>query len=127
MATVTPTGWSQYALPLRMSGKSIAGGSAIVVVSPLISRMEDQCYCVAKLIASPRSTMWLRRHHLHPPLYQHVLRLRIIKHMRKQWKPGPFLLPLSGLGTRLPTILLVPEPDPFAQGARGSGHMHVYI
>jgi len=21
--------------------------------------------------------------------------------MRKQWKPGPFLLPFSGLGTRL--------------------------
>ena len=24
-----------------------------------------------------------------------------IKRMRKQWKPGPFLLPFSGLGTRL--------------------------
>ena len=27
--------------------------------------------------------------------------VRIIKRMRKQWKPGPFLLPFSGLGTRL--------------------------
>ena len=26
-----------------MSGKCVAGGSVIVVVSPLISRMEDQC------------------------------------------------------------------------------------
>ena len=27
----------------RISGKSVAGGSAIVAVSPLISRIEDQC------------------------------------------------------------------------------------
>ena len=27
--------------------------------------------------------------------------------MRKQWKPGPFLLPFSGLGTRLGRVLVV--------------------
>ena len=42
-----------------------------------------------------------RRRHLHPPTYEYVFRLRIIKRMRKPWKPGPFLLPFSGLGTRL--------------------------
>ena len=35
------------------------------------------------------------------PAYEYVLRLQIIKRMRKQWKPGPFLLAVSGLGTRL--------------------------
>jgi len=38
-----------------------------------------------------------------PSHYEYVFRLRIITRMRKQWKPGPFLLPLSGLGTRLST------------------------
>ena len=42
-----------------------------------------------------------RRRHLHPPTYEYVFRLRIIKRMRKPWKPGPFLLPFSDLGTRL--------------------------
>ena len=86
-----------------MTGKSVAGGSAIVVVSPLISRIEDQC---SKIGSVTPSTMWLRRHHLHPPPYEYVLRLQIIKRMCKQWKPGPFLLPLSGLGTRLGEYIL---------------------
>ena len=82
-----------------MSRKCAAGGSVVVVVSPLISLMEDQ-------VAS------LRKHHkwegandvcvvtevtmaaLTPVS---VFRLRIIKRMRKQWN----LLPFSGLGTRL--------------------------
>ena len=50
-------------------------------------------------------TMRPRGHHLHPPTYEYVFRLRIIKRMRKQWKPGPFLH-FSGLGTRLLCIML---------------------
>ena len=37
-----------------MSGKCVADGSVIVVVSPLISRMEDQCN---KIESVTRSTM----------------------------------------------------------------------
>ena len=35
------------------------------------------------------------------PPYEDIFQLQIIKYMRKQWKPGPFLLPLSGQGMRL--------------------------
>ena len=36
----------------RMSGKSAAGGSAIVVVSPLISRIDDQCSKIGSVTPS---------------------------------------------------------------------------
>jgi len=32
--------------------------------------------------------------------------------MYKQWKPGPFLLPFSGLGTRLGSVTVVPQVCP---------------
>ena len=51
--------------------------------------------------------MWPCRRHLHPPTYEYVFRLQIIKRMREQWKPGPFLLPFSGLGTRLASTIIV--------------------
>ena len=38
----------------RMSGESVAGGSAIVVVSPVISQLEDQC---SKIDSITRLTM----------------------------------------------------------------------
>ena len=79
----------------KMSRKCAAGGSVVVVVSPSGQLEETGGQC------SRCSSMWPRRRHLHPPTYEYVFRLRIIKHMRKQWKPGPFLLPFSGLGTRL--------------------------
>ena len=52
-----------------MSGKSVAGGGAIVVVSPLISQIEEQCSKIDSVI---RSTMSLRRRHSHPPPYEYV-------------------------------------------------------
>ena len=66
-----------------------------MAVSPLISRMEDQC---SKIDSVDHVTTKMS---FAPSPYEYALWLQIIKRMRKQWKPGPFLLPLLGLGTRL--------------------------